>query len=155
MNEARGIAEEILRVKETCANSGTALLPVLHIVQNGMGYLKEEALALVANTLGLPKARVKGVASFYSMLHLNPTGRHIFRLCNTVACMILGAERLVDMLRLRYGLQPDGTTQDGRFTLVIMECIGACGTAPAMLVDNDFYQNLTEETIVNILEGYK
>ena len=120
-----------------------------------MGYLKEEALALVANTSGLPKARVKGVASFYSMLHLNPTGRHIIRLCNNVACMIMGAERLVDMLRLRYGLQPDGTTQDGRFTLVIMECIGACGTAPAMLVDNDFYQNLTEETIVNILEGYK
>ncbi|MGO9611779.1 MAG: NAD(P)H-dependent oxidoreductase subunit E [Dissulfurispiraceae bacterium] len=155
MNRTRGVAEEILGVKESFINSETALLPALHIAQKRMGCLNEKALALVAETLSLPKARVKGVASFYSMLHLKPTGRHIIRLCNNVVCMIMGAERLVDMLGLRYGLQPDGTTQDDRFTLVIMECIGACGTAPAMLVDNDFYPNLTEEIIVNILEGYK
>ncbi len=69
--------------------------------------------------------------------------------------MILGAERLVDFLKDKYGLEPGGTTQDGRFSLVIMECIGACGTAPAMLVNDDFYENLTEKYIEEILGRYK
>jgi NADH:ubiquinone oxidoreductase subunit E len=69
--------------------------------------------------------------------------------------MILGAERLLKLLEAKYGLQPNGTTRDGRFSLVIMECIGACGTAPAMLVDIDFYENLTEERIEEILSKYR
>ena len=69
--------------------------------------------------------------------------------------MILGAEKLVDFLKNKHGLEPGGTTSDGRFSMVIMECIGACGTAPAMLVNDDFYENLTEDNIVKILERYK
>jgi NADH:ubiquinone oxidoreductase subunit E len=69
--------------------------------------------------------------------------------------MILGAERLIDFLKNKYGIEPGGTTGDNRFSLVIMECIGACGTAPAMLVNTDFYENLTEQSIEEILEKYK
>jgi NADH:ubiquinone oxidoreductase subunit E len=69
--------------------------------------------------------------------------------------MILGSEALLDFLNKRYGVEPDGTSRDGRFSLVIMECIGACGTAPAMLVNTDFYDNLTEQRIEEILERYK
>jgi NADH:ubiquinone oxidoreductase subunit E len=75
-------------------------------------------------------------------------------LCD-VSCMILGAEKLADLLKTRYGLEPGGTSADGRFTLVIMECIGACGTAPAMLVDTDFYENLTETGLEEILGKYE
>jgi NADH:ubiquinone oxidoreductase subunit E len=98
---------------------------------------------------------VRGTASFYSMFRHKEAGRHLIQLCTNVSCMILGAERLVDYLKNKYGLEPEGTTQDKKFSLVIMECIGACGTAPAMLVDTDFYDNLTGERIEEILEKYK
>jgi NADH:ubiquinone oxidoreductase subunit E len=84
-----------------------------------------------------------------------PAGRNIVQLCTNVSCMILGAERLVDFLKNKYGLEPGGTTADGRFSLVIMECIGACGTAPAMLVNDDFYENLTDKYLEEILGKYR
>lgn len=109
----------------------------------------------VGELLAVPKATVKGVATFYSMFRHEAMGRHLIQLCTNVACMIMGAERLVDVLRKKYGLEPNGTAADGRFSLVIMECIGACGTAPAMLVDTDFYDNLHEGNILTTLEKYK
>ncbi len=103
----------------------------------------------------MPDAEVRGAASFYSMFKHKPVGRYLIQLCTNVSCMILGAEKLVDFLGARYGIYPDGTTQDGRFSLVLMECIGACGTAPAMLVNTDFHENLSEKRIEEILEKYK
>ena len=97
---------------------------------------------------------VRGTASFYSMFKHKEAGRHLIQLCTNVSCMILGAERLVDFLRTKYGMEPDNTTQGGRFSLVIMECIGACGTAPAMLVNTDFYDSLTEGRIEEMLSKY-
>jgi len=82
-------------------------------------------------------------------------GRHVIQLCTNIACMLMGAETLVEFLKNKYGLAPGKTTGDGRFTLIIMECIGACATAPAMLVNEDFHENLTKENIVEILERYK
>ena len=108
----------------------------------------------VGELLNVPKATVKGVSTFYSMFRHRPGGRHLIQLCTNVACMVMGAESLVDILRGKYGLEPDGTTADGRFSLVIMECIGACGTAPAMLVDTDFHDNINVHTIVTTLEKY-
>jgi NADH:ubiquinone oxidoreductase subunit E len=98
---------------------------------------------------------VRGTASFYSMFRHRKAGRHVIQLCTNVSCMILGAEKLVDFLQTKYGLKPNSTTQDERFSLVIMECIGSCGTAPAMLVNTDFHDNLTEKKIEEILGKYK
>ncbi len=133
----------------------SALLPALYLAQKEFGWLSHEAMDLVSKTLDIPKAAVKGTATFYSMFRHKPMGRHLIQLCTNVACMIMDAERLVDILKSRYGLEPNGTTDDGRFSLIIMECIGACGTAPAMLVDTDFHDNLTEKRITDILESYK
>ena len=132
-----------------------ALLPALYIAQRDAGWLSQEALRAVSDALNLPLATVKGVATFYSMYKHKPMGRHLIQLCTNVACMIMGAERLVDFLKERYGLEPGGTTGDGRLSLVIMECIGACDRAPAMLVDTDFHSDLTEDNIVSILDGYR
>jgi NADH-quinone oxidoreductase E subunit len=133
----------------------TELIPLLHDVQKKDGYLCQENLKNVAESLSLAPSFVKGVATFYSMFRHKPNGRNIIQLCTNIACMILGAERLVDILKDKYGLEPGGTTADGRFSLVIMECIGACATAPAMLVNDDLHENLTEENIITILESYK
>jgi NADH:ubiquinone oxidoreductase subunit E len=89
------------------------------------------------------------------MYRQKPMGRHLIQLCTNVSCMILGAERLVDFLKSTYGVEPGGVSPDGRFSLVIMECIGACGTAPAMLVNDDFHENLTEKNLQEILEKYR
>lgn len=146
---------EIDQVKSKYHDARSSLLPVLYVVQRDYGWLNPDAIEAVGDLLNVPKAAVKGVSTFYSMFRHKPMGRHLIHLCTNVACMIMGAERLVDILKSKYGLEPNSTTSDGRFSLVIMECIGACGTAPAMLVDTDFYDNLTEERIVDILEKYK
>lgn len=146
---------EINRIKSKYHDAQSSLLPALYVVQREYGWLSPDAVAAVGDVLNVPRTTVKGVATFYSMFRHKPMGRHLIQLCTNVACMIMGAERLVDILKTRYGLEPNSTTDDGRFSLVVMECIGACATAPAMLVDTDFYDNLTEERIVDILENYK
>jgi NADH-quinone oxidoreductase E subunit len=146
---------EINQIKSMYHDAQSSLLPALYVVQREHGWLSPDAVEAVGDLLNVPKAAVKGVSTFYSMFRHKPMGRHLIQLCTNVACMIMGAERLVDILKSRYGLEPNNTTSDGRFSLVIMECIGACGNAPAMLVDTDFHDNLTEENIVEILEKYK
>jgi len=149
------VLKEIDEIRAKYPDPKSALLPALYVAQREFGWLSQEAMLYVAQALNLPEARVRGTASFYSMFKHKPAGRHLIQLCTNVSCMILGAERLLDFLGTKYGVQPNGTTQDGRFSLVIMECIGACGTAPAMLVNTDFYENLTEQNIEEILDKYK
>jgi len=142
-------------IKSKYPDPRSALLPALYLAQKELGWLSPEALSQVAKTLNLPEAAVRGTATFYSMFRQVEVGRHLIQLCTNVSCMILGAERLVEWLETRYGLVPNGTTSDGRFSLVVMECIGACGTGPAMLVDTDFHEDLTEDNLEGILERYK
>ncbi len=147
--------KEIEDIKAKYPDSKSALLPSLYIAQKELGWLSLEAMKAVADALNLPESDVRGTASFYSMFRLKPAGRNLIQLCTNVSCMILGAERLKDLLQDRYGLLPGGTTADGRFSLIIMECIGACGTAPAMLVNTDLHENLTGHNIAEILDKYK
>lgn len=147
--------KEIREIRKNYPNTRAALLPSLYVAQKEFGWLSPEAYEAVSDALGVPKATVRGVATFYAMYKHKPMGRHVVQLCTNVACMILGAERLVDLLKEKYGLEPGGTSPDGRFSLVIMECIGACGTAPAMLVNDDFHENLTEQSIQDILGKYQ
>lgn len=149
------VLKEIEEIKARYPDSKSALLPALYIAQREFGWLSHEAMLCVAKTLNMPEATVRGTASFYAMFRHKPAGRHVIQLCTNVSCMILGVERLLDFLKNRYGVTPNSISQDGRFSLIIMECIGACGTAPAMLVDTDFYDNLTEQSMEEILRRYK
>lgn len=149
------VIKEIDVIRAKYPDRKSALLPSLYIAQREFGWLSHEAMNCVAQALNLPEAFVRGTASFYSMFKHKPVGRNVIQLCTNVSCMILGAEKLVDFLENKYGVKPNGTSQDSRFSLVIMECIGACGTAPAMLVNADFYDNLSEQRIEEILETYK
>jgi NADH-quinone oxidoreductase E subunit len=146
---------EIEELKARYPNPRSAVLPALYLAQKEHGWLSRKALCDVAQALNVPESEVRATATFYAMFHKEPVGRHVIQMCTNVSCMILGAEKLVDLLKTRYGLEPGGTSVDGRFTLVIMECIGACGTAPAMLVDTDFYENLTETGLEEILGKYE
>jgi NADH-quinone oxidoreductase E subunit len=146
--------KELNEIRAKYPSARAALLPILYIAQREFGYLTPEAYEAVSSYLSIPKATVRGVATFYAMYKHKPMGRHLVQLCTNVSCMILGAERLVDFLKNKYGIEVGGTTADGRFSLVIMECIGGCDVAPVMLVNNDSYGDLTEETIEEILAKY-
>ncbi len=146
---------ELAAVRERYPDARAAVLPALYIAQREFGWLSPEAIKSVSSALNVPPALVRGVATFYSMFKHKPAGRHLIQLCTNVACMVFGAEDLLGHLKNRYGLEAGGTSPDGRFSLVVMECIGACGAAPAMLVNNDSHENLNETNIFEILERYK
>jgi NADH-quinone oxidoreductase subunit E len=145
---------EITGIRSEFPNSLSAVVPSLRVAERDFGWLSEEAMRSVADTLDLPPAVVRGTASFYSLYRHREMGRHLIQLCTNISCLVLGADRLEEFLRARYGLEEGGTTADGKFSLIIMECIGACDGAPAMQVDRDLHCDLTEARIEEILERY-
>jgi NADH-quinone oxidoreductase E subunit len=146
---------EIKEIRGKYPDPKSAILPSLYIAIRESGWLSHEVLRCVAETLNLPPALVRGTASFYSLFRSSPTGRHLIQLCTNVSCMLLGAEKVKDVFRNRFGLEPGGTSEDRRFTLMIVECIGACDGAPSMLINDDSYDNLTEQKITEILKKYE
>lgn len=148
------LKERILEIRKLYPTMRSVILPALYAAQEEYGWLSAEAIEEVSLATGIPAAEIKGTATFYAMYRNEPKGRHIVQLCTNVTCLITGAEDLLEMLRQEYGLVPGGTTKDGRFSLVIMECIGACGTAPAMMVNTDAYDSLTKDSMRDILQRY-
>lgn len=131
------------------------VMHALYEAEKEFGWLSPEALEAVSKTLNVSKARLKGVSSFYSMYRHRPLGRHIIRICTNISCMLFGGEHLVEFLREKLSLDKRGTSDDGRYTLQIAECIGACDGAPAMLVDEDLHTGLGEDNILEILQRYE
>jgi NADH-quinone oxidoreductase E subunit len=128
-----------------------AILPVFHLAQSEFGLIDEEAEKMVAELCGISQVRAHSVWSFYHMFARQPRGKYHIRVCHNVSCTLLGAEDLIAFLLKRIGLEQEGTSADGLFSLERVECLGACGGAPAMLVNEDLYENLTEEKIDKIL----
>ena len=133
----------------------SALLPTLHLVQEQEGWLSREALAYVGSLLGLSPAQVHDTASFYTMFRLKPEGKTLIEVCTTLSCALGGAEKVTRFLTEKLGIAPGQTTADGRFTLSEVECLASCGTAPMMQVNDDYYENLTEEKINEIVDSMK
>jgi NADH-quinone oxidoreductase E subunit len=129
-----------------------ALIPVLHLAQKEFKAITPEVEELVAKTINVPIVRVRECLTFYEMLHAEPVGKYHFQVCWNIACSLLGAEHLIDYLCRRLGIQPGETTADGKFSLRGMECLGACSTAPAMLLNEELYQNLSEEKLDRMLK---
>ena len=146
--------EEIRRIRDEYPDPDSALLPALYLAQNDYdGWLPEEAIEAVAAVMGLTPARVGAMASFYTLFHREPVGRHVIYVCTNVACSLLGAQHLLDYLGQKLGIQVGETSADGRFTLMEVECLGSCGTGPMMQVDDQYYENLTEDKIDQVLAG--
>ena len=148
-------AEEIQGIASRYPDSRSALLPALHIAQKHFGYLSGEALCLVADTLDIPRAHVRGVATYHDMFRDRPEGRHLIQLCTNVSCMVSGVGVILEVLKEKYGLEPGASSPDKRFTHIDAECIGACENAPSMLVGSDVHSNLDERSIVDILSRYE
>jgi NADH-quinone oxidoreductase subunit E len=132
-----------------------AMLPVLYLAQEEFGYLSPEAIEYVAKIMGQSPARVQGVVSFYTMFNTKPIGRHHIQVCRTLSCALGGAERITGFIKKALGIEPGQTTADGRFTLSEVECLASCGTAPMMQINDDYYENLNEEKVTEILQRLK
>ena len=131
-----------------------ALIPLLHEAQEIFGYLPEEVQRRVADGLEVPLSHVYGVATFYSLFSLKPRGEHKIGICLGTACYVRGAGAVLAELEEQLGIKVNDTTPDGKFTLEITRCIGACGLAPVMTIDEDVYGRLVPEKIKEILDKY-
>ncbi len=130
------------------------LLGMIKEEQEKDGHVSEEAMAGIAQTLQLPIGDVYGVTTFYSFLSTKPLGRHVIRICKSVPCFLQDGATVAAAIEKELGISPGETTSDGRFTFELTNCIGACDQAPAMLVDDEVYGDLTPEKIGEILKSF-
>jgi len=122
--------------------------------QEKNGYVSQAAMAGMAQSLGVSVGEIYGVTTFYSFLSTQPLGRHVIRICKSVPCFLKGGETVAAAIKEALGIGPGQTTEDGRFTFELTNCIGACDQAPAMLVDDALYGDLTTEKIGEILKSF-
>ena len=131
------------------------LLPVLYLAQMEFGYISREVMDYVASLMGLPESEVLGVATFYTMYNKKPVGKYFIQVCTNISCSILDAEKIVKHIEGKLGIKVGETTKDNKFTLATVECLGSCGTAPMMQINDDYFENLTTERVEEILEKLK
>lgn len=133
-------------------NKMAALLPTLWIAQRQHGYLPLEAQEYVAKLLGLSPAHVYGVVTFYTMFKVKPVGKYHLQVCRTLSCALRGGEDIIRRVKERCKIQNGEVTKDGKFSLEEMECLASCGTAPAMMVNEAYFENLTVEKVDQLLD---
>ena len=133
----------------------SVLVPTLLYAQDEVGSLTDEVIAELARRLELTELEVRNVISYYSMLTTKPRGKYNVQICTNIACMLRGGEELLDHCKQKLGIGHKGATADGLFSLEEVECIGACSWAPAIQVNYDFHENLTEEKLDEVLAAYK
>ncbi|MCJ7781986.1 MAG: NADH-quinone oxidoreductase subunit NuoE [Acidimicrobiia bacterium] len=131
------------------------LIAVLHLVQEELGHIPSDVQEEVAAALGVPISRVYGVVTFYHFFRIEPVGQHTIRLCLGTACHVRGVDEILRTLQTELGVAVGETTQDRLFTLEAVRCLGTCGLAPVMMVDDDVYGRLTRQRTKDILESYR
>ena len=139
----------------TCPNRESACIDAMQIVQSHLGWISDESLEDIADFLDMTIDELDSVATFYNHIYRKPVGRHIILICNSVSCWIMGFGTVRDYLEQRLGIEIGGTTPDGRFTLLPVQCLGACEHAPAIMIDEELYWDLDPQKIDNVLENYE
>ncbi len=145
--EAR-LAELVKRYDKT----KSAIMPALYIAQEECGYLTDTALRWVSDRLKLPLAHVMAVATFYTMYYKKPVGRYHIQVCRTLSCMLCGAQALTNHLRKRLQLKPGEVSRDGMWSYEEVECLGSCGTAPMVEINDTYFENLSIEKLDRLLD---
>ena len=145
---------QIANVIDLYKDKEGSLIQVLHLAQEIYGYLPLEIQEFIAKNMGLPLSEVSGVVSFYSFFSTVPRGKHTIRVCLGTACYVRGGKRVVEHLQQKLGADLGQTTEDGRFTLEVARCIGSCGLAPAMMIDEKVFKQVNVNKLDTILSDY-
>jgi NADH:ubiquinone oxidoreductase subunit E len=146
--------DRIAEVIEEYKDREGSLIQILHMAQGIYGYLPPELQQFIAERLNKPLSEVSGVVTFYSFFATQPKGENTIRVCLGTACYVRGGKKIIEKLREILGVEVGGTTKDGKFTLEVMRCIGACGLAPAITINDKVYKQVNPDKLRNIIEKY-
>ena len=146
---------ERIKVRYPAGRESSLVLPCLRRIQEDRGFVADSDVDDLVAWLGVPRIQVEEVLSYYTQFRRKPIGRWHVQACRNVSCSMRGAERLIDHLSKRLGVKPGETTADGRFTLSTVECLGSCGTAPVVVVNETYHEDMSAEKLDSLLEGLK
>jgi NADH-quinone oxidoreductase E subunit len=142
-------------VKYPAERKRSALIPLLFVIQRERGWVDNGGVNFLAKFLDLEVTDVWETATFYSMFNLRPVGRHHIQICKTLSCRIMGEPEITEHICGKLGIHPGETTEDGKYTVSLVECLGSCGTAPMMQIGFDYYEDLTPEKVDKIMDSLK
>lgn len=146
--------ENLIKLNEIISrypDTHSALMPALWLAQEQFGWISKEVMEYVGKILKIPVEHILGVIKFYTMYNKNPVGKYHIQVCTNVSCMLRGGYELMDYISGKLSIKPGETSNDGKFTITEVECLGSCGTAPMMQVNNYFEENLTKEKIDKLI----
>ena len=147
--------ERVEQIFSQYPDKKSATLPLLHLAQSQHGYISNSVINTIADLVDCHPAIVMDCVSFYTMLYTKPQGRHIIQVCQTLSCSLNGADALVDHVMDKYEIKPGETTADDRFTLMKVECLGSCGTAPVVQINKEYHEGLSTENFDKLLESFE
>ncbi len=150
--------ESVNEMKEKAAKyprKKSAVLPALTVAYRQLGYVDEEIYREISKVIEVPYVEIAEAATFYTMFPKEPRGKYLIQVCHNISCALLGADSLISYLEEKLGISKGETTPDNLFTLISVECLGSCATAPMMQINHDFHENLTREKVDSILEDLK
>lgn len=147
----RDSIEQIKKKAAEYPRRKSAILPALTIAYRQVGHLNDQIYREIGKTLNLPQVEIAEAATFYTMFPKEPVGKYLIQVCHNISCALMGADSLVEYLEQKLGIKKGETTKDNLFTLISVECLGSCATAPMMQINNDYYENLTREKVDKIL----
>jgi len=155
----RGVAGRIFQqtqrvIDDTGGQSG-APIRVLQQAQGLLGYLPPPVLKTISRDLKMPLSEIYGIVSFYHFFTMVPKGRHVIQVCMGTSCYVKGGQRILDTLKKDTGLEPEGITTDGKFSLETVRCLGCCGLSPVMAIGNDIHKKVKRSEVKDILSSYK
>lgn len=140
-------------LKEKAGAAKDQLIPILQAIQEKEGYLSEESVVKVGRHLRMPASKIFGVATFYNQFRFEPLGKHHIQVCRGTACHVLGSATVLEKIQDILKIKPGQTSRDGMFSLEVVACIGACGLAPVICINGEFYAKVKENTIEEIIEN--
>jgi NADH-quinone oxidoreductase E subunit len=147
--------DKIATILAKYPNKAACLLPVLYVVQEQEGWVSNEAMAAAAVVCEVTEIRAREVATFYTMYNKKPVGKYHVQVCDNISCSLMGSNHIYKYLSTKLGVNAGETTQDDRFTLSKVECLGSCGTAPMMQINDEYYEDLVPDKVDTILGGLK
>ena len=145
--------QQIAALMDKYPSRRSALIPSLQLAQDEAGHLDPATLCEVARIFEISPSEVNEVASFYTLLFTEPVGKYVVQVCTSISCLLCRSEDILDYLQKRLGIKPGETTPDKRFTLLEVECLASCGTAPVVQINDDYYEDLTVERLDQILDS--
>lgn len=147
--------ESVKKIKEKAArypHRKSAVLPAITVAYRQVGHLNDDIYREISKIINIPYIEIAEAATFYTLFPKKPVGKYLIQVCHNISCALMGADSLIDYLEEKLDIPKGETTADGLFTLISVECLGSCATAPMMQVNQDFYENLTREKVDGILE---